>query len=150
MSLLSTPNPIFSRILSPFFISKGWQLTMMEKLALLVRQGLRNFIISSRGGVIVREGLPKETWTKEIGSPQVYDCPIVCCRSCIRIVKVQESACPDGGRFGKRRKYAVLLSYSGKGYMGMQRWGDLISRSSEWVEHHLSVLISIGTLVCLL
>lgn len=26
-----------------------------------------------------------------------------------------------GPRFGKRRKYGVLLSYSGKGYLGMQK-----------------------------
>ena len=28
----------------------------------------------------------------------------------------------SGGSFSKRRKVILLLSYSGKGYMGMQRW----------------------------
>ena len=33
---------------------------------------------------------------------------------------VETSEC-GGGKFSKRRKFAVLLSYSGKGYMGMQK-----------------------------
>jgi hypothetical protein len=34
---------------------------------------------------------------------------------------LQDTDEPEGGRFGKRRKHAVLLSYCGVGYYGMQR-----------------------------
>lgn len=34
-------------------------------------------------------------------------------------------------RFAKRRKFSVLISYSGKGYMGMQKWVWCIS--NVWV-----------------
>lgn len=32
-----------------------------------------------------------------------------------------QDASEGGPRFGKRRKFGVLLSYSGKGYQGMQK-----------------------------
>lgn len=35
--------------------------------------------------------------------------------------KKPEVAAEQGARFAKRRKFAVLLSYCGKGYMGMQK-----------------------------
>ena len=49
----------------------------------------------------------------------------------------------SGGSFSKRRKVILLLSYSGKGYMGMQRWVSCLQPGYLWL-----TCPTTGTLVC--